>query len=43
MNLPFKKAYTLIEVLICLAIIAILSAIAITEYSRFIDKVRGLW
>jgi prepilin-type N-terminal cleavage/methylation domain-containing protein len=37
------KGLTLIELLICLAIMGILASIAIVSYSSFIDKVRGWW
>jgi len=37
------KGVTLIELLICLAIMGILASIAIAEYSKYIEKVRDLW
>jgi len=37
------KGVTLIELLICLAIMGILVALAIVDYSGYIEKVRGLW
>jgi prepilin-type N-terminal cleavage/methylation domain-containing protein len=43
MRTQIKKGFTLIEILFSLAIMAILAAIAIANYSIFVEKKRALW
>lgn len=41
LNMAFKKAFTLIEVMIVVAIIAILALVAVAQYTQYIERARA--